>query len=75
MGQAPQISPRPKKLAGQSDERKMRTWSDWKKPDFVAKAGDQPSHPSGGSDCQIRYKLDYQDRLVAAPGLRMPRRG
>ncbi len=41
---------------------KYRTWSDWKKPDFVAKAGEQPSRPSGGSDYQIRYKLDYQDR-------------
>jgi len=41
---------------------KYRAWSDWKKPDFVAKAGEQPSHPSGGSDYQIRYKLDYQDR-------------
>jgi len=41
---------------------KYRTWSDWKKPDFVAKAGEQPSPPSGGSDYQIRYKLDYQDR-------------
>jgi hypothetical protein len=41
---------------------KYRTWSDWKKPDFVAKAGEQPSPPLGGSDYQIRYKLDYQDR-------------
>src|SRR5437867_8438384 len=40
---------------------KYRAWSDWKKPDFVAKAGEQPSPPSGGSDYQIRYKLDYQD--------------
>ncbi len=31
-------------------------------PDFVAKAGEQPTRPSGGSDYQIRYKLDYQDR-------------
>jgi len=27
-----------------------------------AKAGEQPSRFSGGSDYQIRYKLDYQDR-------------
>ena len=41
---------------------KYRAWSDWKKPDFVAKAGDQPSRPSRGSDYQIRCKVDYQDR-------------
>jgi hypothetical protein len=41
---------------------KYRAWSDWQKPDFVAKAGEQPSRPFGGSDYQIRYKLDYQDR-------------
>ncbi len=41
---------------------KYRAWSEWKKPDFVAKAGQQPSRPSGGSDYQIRYKMDYQDR-------------
>ena len=41
---------------------KYRSWSDWQKPDFVAKDGEQPSRPSGGSDYQIRYRLDYQDR-------------
>ena len=41
---------------------KYRAWSDWQKPDFVAKAGEQPLRPSSGSDYQIRYKLDYQDR-------------
>jgi hypothetical protein len=41
---------------------KYRAWSEWQNPDFVAKAGEQPSRPSGGSDYQIRYKLDYQDR-------------
>ena len=41
---------------------KYRAWSDWRNPDFVAKAGEQPSRFSGGSDYQIRYKLDYQDR-------------
>jgi hypothetical protein len=41
---------------------KYRAWSEWQKPDFVAKAGEQPSRPSSGSDYQIRYKLDYQDR-------------
>jgi hypothetical protein len=41
---------------------KYRAWSEWKNPDFVAKAGEQPTHPCGGSDYQIRYKLDYQDR-------------
>jgi energy-coupling factor transporter transmembrane protein EcfT len=41
---------------------KYRAWSDGKNPDFVAKAGEQPTGPSGGSDYQIRYKLDYQDR-------------
>jgi hypothetical protein len=41
---------------------KYRAWSDWQNPDFVAKAGEQPSRPSGGSNYQIRYKMDYQDR-------------
>jgi hypothetical protein len=41
---------------------KYRAWSEWQNPDFVAKAGEQPAHFSGGSDYQIRYKLDYQDR-------------
>jgi hypothetical protein len=41
---------------------KYRAWSEWQNPDFVAKAGEQPSRFSGTSDCQIRYKLDYQDR-------------
>lgn len=41
---------------------KHRVWSDWLKPDFVAKAGEQPSRPSGVRDYQIRYRVDYQDR-------------
>ena len=41
---------------------KYRGWSEWQNPDFVAKAGAQPSRFSGGSDYQIRHKLDYQDR-------------
>jgi hypothetical protein len=41
---------------------KYRAWSEWQNPDFVAKAGEQPSRPSHGNDYQIRYKLDYQDR-------------
>src|SRR5213080_3241626 len=41
---------------------KYRAWSEWQNPDFVAKAGEQRARPSGGSDYQIRYKLDYQDR-------------
>ena len=39
-----------------------RDWSEWHKPDFVAKGGQQPSHPSSGSEYEIRYKLEYQDR-------------
>src|SRR5437764_12759630 len=39
-----------------------RAWSGWQNPDFVAKAGEQPSPFSGGSDYQIRYKLNYQER-------------
>ena len=39
-----------------------RAWSGWQNTDFVAKAGEQPSPFSGGSDYQIRYKLDYQER-------------
>ena len=41
---------------------KYRGWSEWQNPDFIAKAGEQPTRPSGGIDYQIRYKLDYQDR-------------
>jgi hypothetical protein len=41
---------------------KYRVWSEWKNPNFVAKAGEQPSRPSGANEYQIRYKLDYQDR-------------
>jgi hypothetical protein len=41
---------------------KYRAWSEWQNPEFIAKAGEQPTRPSGGSDYQIRYKLDYQDR-------------
>jgi len=41
---------------------KYRAWSEWQNPDFVAKAGEQPTRPSGGNDYQIRYKMDYQDR-------------
>ena len=41
---------------------KYRAWSEWQNPDFVAKAGEQQSRFSGGSDYQIHYKLDYQDR-------------
>ena len=41
---------------------KYRAWSDWQKPDYIAKGGEQPSRASSGSDYQIRYKLDYQDR-------------
>jgi hypothetical protein len=41
---------------------KYRAWSDWQKPDYIAKGDEQPSRASSGSDYQIRYKLDYQDR-------------
>jgi hypothetical protein len=41
---------------------KYRNWSEWQKPDFVAKANQQPTRFSGGNDYQIRYKVDYQDR-------------
>jgi hypothetical protein len=41
---------------------KYRAWSDWQKPDYIAQGGEQPSRASSGSDYQIRYKLDYQDR-------------
>jgi hypothetical protein len=41
---------------------KYRTWSQWQKPDFVAKGDQQPTRFPGGNDYQIRYKLDYQDR-------------
>src|SRR5215813_1040899 len=41
---------------------KYRSWSEWQKPDFVAKADQQPARFSGGNEYQIRYKVDYQDR-------------
>jgi len=50
------------KLPANPMREKYRTWSDWQNPDFVAKAGQQPSRPSGGNEYQIRYKMDYQDR-------------
>ena len=37
-----------------------RQWSDWRNPDFIAKAGGQPASYSGSSDYQIRYRVDYQ---------------
>jgi hypothetical protein len=40
---------------------KYRAWSDWQKPDFVAKGAEQPTRFSGGNDFQIRYKVDYQE--------------
>jgi hypothetical protein len=50
------------KLPANPMRTKYRAWSDWQAPDFVAKAGEQPSRPSGGNEYQIRYKMDYQDR-------------
>jgi hypothetical protein len=50
------------KLPANPMREKYRAWSDWQNPDFVAKAGQQPSHPSGGNEYQIRYKMDYQHR-------------
>ena len=50
------------KLPANPMREKYRGWSDWKNPDFVAKAGQQPSRPTGGNEYQIRYKMDYQDR-------------
>jgi hypothetical protein len=41
---------------------KYRGWSEWQKPDFVAKADQQPTKFSGGNDYEIRYKVEYQDR-------------
>jgi hypothetical protein len=50
------------KLPANPMREKYRAWSDWQNPDFVAKQGQQPSRPTGGSEYQIRYKMDYQDR-------------
>jgi hypothetical protein len=50
------------KLPANPMREKYRAWSDWQNPDFVAKPGQQPSPPTGGSEYQIRYKMDYQDR-------------
>src|SRR5205809_4214704 len=49
-------------LSANPMKAKYRVWSEWQNPDFVTKAGDQPSRFSGGSDYLIRYKLDYRDR-------------
>jgi hypothetical protein len=35
-------------------EPKYRSWSEWQNPDFVAKAGEQPTRFSGGNDYQDR---------------------
>jgi hypothetical protein len=50
------------KLPANPMREKYRAWSDWQNPNFVAKPGQQPSRPIGGSEYQIRYKMDYQDR-------------
>src|SRR5262245_51146781 len=49
------------KLPANPMSAKYRAWSDWQSPDFVAKAGEQPSRPSGGNEYQLRYRMDYQD--------------
>jgi hypothetical protein len=41
---------------------KYRQWSDWQMPDYIARPNSQPSRQSGGADCQIRYRVDYQER-------------
>jgi hypothetical protein len=41
---------------------RYREWSDWKKPDWIAKGEQQPARFTGGEEFQIRYKVDYQDR-------------
>jgi len=50
------------KLPANPMRAKYRAWSNWQNPDFVAKAGQQPSRPSGGNEYQIRYRMDYQGR-------------
>jgi len=50
------------KLPANPMRAKYRAWSDWQNPDFVAKGSQQPSRFSGGTEYQIRYKIDYQDR-------------
>ncbi len=40
---------------------RSRAWAEWQNPDFVAKDG-EPIRLAGGSNYQIRYKLDYQER-------------
>jgi len=49
-------------LSANPMKSKYWNWSEWQNPDFVAKAGQQPTRFSGGDDFQIRYKMDYQDR-------------
>jgi hypothetical protein len=49
------------KLPANPMSAKYRAWSDWQSPDFVAKAGEQPSRLSGANEYQVRYRMDYQD--------------
>lgn len=43
-------------------KEKYRAWSEWQKPDFIAKGDAQPVKPASGDEYQIRYKIDYQER-------------
>lgn len=49
------------KLPANPMRPKYREWSDWQKPDFVAKSGEQPTRRSKGNDFQIRYRIDYAE--------------
>lgn len=40
---------------------RFREWSDWKKPDYIAKGEAQPVRFSGGNEYQIRFRMDYRD--------------
>lgn len=50
------------KLPANPLKEKYRAWSDWQKPDYIAKGSEQPSRPTGTDDCQIRYRMEYQAR-------------
>ena len=50
------------KLPANPMKAKYRAWSNWQKPDFIAKGEEQPSRPAAGNDYQIRYRIDYQER-------------
>lgn len=40
---------------------RFREWSEWQKPDFIARGDEQPVRFSGGNEYQIRYRMYYRE--------------